>query len=217
MKQAPERAPLLVFAAFSGLIILGGVLIATLGRGRTAPARDETPPSRETAALPPPVERASPRSISAAPAAPAAPSAKPRASANAWPEPLPVPGVRAVTDPNFGDPFDGDGGPGAVRVLTTVGAFRLGVTKESMVRDEPATAAVLKELGAEIDAIDQGRTDSYEKRVVEYQSILDRYRARLRPLMEGSFALKGNGWSDTERVLAPPRPGPSGAPAEHEH
>jgi hypothetical protein len=122
-----------------------------------------------------------------------------------WPEPsVPIP-YKASRDPNFGDPFESDAGlPSDVRVLTTVGAFRLGVTNRSKVRDERAVTAVLRELGGEIDALDRGRSDSYERRVVEYQAVYERYRSKLKPVMDGEFALKGNGWTDTERLELPP-------------
>jgi hypothetical protein len=88
-------------------------------------------------------------------------------------------------------------------VLTQVGAFRLGVTNDTKIRDERATVAILQELGTEIDRRDQGRDDGFEKRILEYQEVFDRYRDRLRPHMDGSFALKGNGWSDTEPLSRP--------------
>lgn len=121
-----------------------------------------------------------------------------------WPEPEPIKGVGWTSDPNFGDPFESDGGrPGDVRVLTRVGAFRLGVTVESKVRNERAVKALLGQLGAELDDKDRGREDSYERRVVEYQEIVSKYRPRLKPYMDGAFAMKGNGWSLTERVILP--------------
>lgn len=135
---------------------------------------------------------------------PARPAAAKPTPSELWPEPDPIPGVRATHDPNFGDPFESkERRPGDVRELTRVGAFRLGVTIESAVRDERAVIAVLNQLGAEIDALDRGRTDDYERRIMEYQSIIQSYRAKLSPYMDGAFAMKGNGWTDTERLVPP--------------
>ena len=213
MTRPSERAPLIVLGAFSALIILGGLAAALLVKkpAPSTPERDTSAKATEA-----PVVVPSPAVPPPRPAPSAAPSAA-KAASNVWPEPLPIPGVRAITNPNFGDPFDGDGnGPKDVRVLATVGAFRVGVTNDSKVRDEAATVAVLKELGAEIDEKDRERTDSYERRVIEYQSIFDRYRDRLKPVMDGSFAVKGNGWSDTEQVVHP-HAGRAAPSAGHAH
>lgn len=208
MTRAPERTLVIVLGALSALIIVGGVLLSVFGEKQRSPRPDTAAP---TAA---PVVTAVKPTATPPRAEPVA-SAAPKAPAVVWPEPLPIPGERAVTNPNFGDPFDGEGGgPKDVRVLATVGAFRLGVTNDSKVRDEATVTAVLKELGAEIDAQDRGRTESYERRVMEYQSTFDRYRAKLKPAMDGSFAVKGNGWSDTEMIVIPARPSTS---AGHAH
>lgn len=216
MTSRSERGPLVALGAVSALVIVVGVVVSFLD-GRRAPSARPEPPAptvveqRTTTTANAP--RPAPTQVAAA-----APSATQKASSTTvWPEPLPIPGIKAVHDPSFGDPFDGDGGgPSDVRVLTKVGEFRLGVTNDSKVLNEAATIAVLNELGAEIDKLDHGRTESYERRVVEYQSILNGYRAKLKPYMEGSFALKGNGWSDTERIIAPSRAS-GGGEAPHEH
>lgn len=210
MTRAPERTLVIVLGGLSALVIAGGVLLSVFdGNTPRAPRPDVA------AATVAPVAPAPKAPTMAPPQASVVTSASPKAPAVVWPEPLPIPGVRAVSNPSFGDPFDGEGGgPKDVRVLATVGAFRLGVTNDSKVRDEATVTAVLKELGAEIDAQDKGRSESYERRVMEYQSTFDRYRAKLKPAMDGSFAVKGNGWSDTELVVVPAR---AGASAGHAH
>ena len=133
-----------------------------------------------------------------------------KTEAELWPEPLPNPAIRVSRDPSEGDPFESkQQRPSDVRELARVGGVRLGVTYASKVKDEVAVTAVLKEMGAEIDKAEQGRTDSYEARVVEYQKIFDRYRGRLAPIMEGSFATKSGDWTDTEPLVHPGGPAPS--------
>lgn len=193
---------LAVFAA--GVAVVIEVLDRSEGRPTTssvtAPSRAPAPPSSTapvaaTAASPAPWPAAS---VVASAQAQAAPSVL-------WPEPEAPPPPAVSADSKLGDPFDSDAGrPHDVRELVRVGAIRLGVTNDSKVRNERAVTAVLTELGGEIDALERGRSDSFERRIMDYQSIFDRYRAKLAPHMDGSFAAKGqDGWTDTERLDAP--------------
>ncbi|MBI2395290.1 MAG: hypothetical protein HYV09_37320 [Deltaproteobacteria bacterium] len=169
-----------------------------------APSVTSDPNAKASAAASTPGATTAAPVVAQAPLAAATTAAK-ATTTSVWPDPpAKLPGEKATWDESYGDPFESDAGrPSDVRELVRVGAFRLGVTNDSKVKDHGAVVAVLKELGTEIDTLDRGRTDSFEKRVVEYQSVYDRYRPKLAPHMEGSFALKGNGWTDTERLEHP--------------
>ncbi len=183
-----------------GLVAAIAALVIAIRPATTTPVRAAEAPVISSTPAASSMSFASP-TISGTAAAP-----KPStAAANAWPTPKPIQGLSATWDPHFGDPFESDAGlPSDVRELVRVGEFRLGVTNDSKVKNEGAVIAVLTDLGREIDKLDRGRTESFEARVVEYQEIYDRYRPKLAPHMEGSFALKGNGWTDTERLDKPP-------------
>lgn len=194
------RVAIFMIAAASAAVLL---LMVFVGPARTvtfdATVDAKSPVAASTVAAgtaAPTVAPAPPSTVAAATTA---------TTTSVWPDPpAKLPGEKATWDPSYGDPFESDAGrPSDVRELVRVGAFRLGVTNDSKIKDHGAVVAVLKELGTEIDTLDRGRTDSFEKRVVEYQSIYDRYRPKLAPHMEGSFALKGNGWTDTERLEHP--------------
>jgi hypothetical protein len=192
-----------------------GVFAFWMTRGGVEGARSTTEqgPSTKVSALPttlpatPPVTSLT---ANAASALSVASSSRKKTEAELWPEPLPNPAIRVSRDPSEGDPFESkQQRPSDVRELARVGGVRLGVTYASKLKDEVAVTAVLKEMGAEIDKAEQGRTDSYEARVVDYQKIFDRYRGRLAPIMEGSFATKSGDWTDTEPLVRPGGPAPS--------
>lgn len=187
------------------------VAILTLG-GQRAPVA----PNAAVASSSPRVTPSAPPPMPASVTAPAALAPSPSVSASttsSWPKPEPIPGVTATWDPSFGDPFESKAGrPSDVREIVRVGGIRLGVTNASKVKNEQALAAVLRELGAEIDAKDHGRTDDAERRMLDYHPIYERYRAKLEPHLDGAFALKGyGGWTDTEPVRWPD------GGAEHAH
>lgn len=203
------RTAFLLVAAFLSVDLLL-VVVFSLASDRR-PAAPEPPAARAEVLAAPSARPGLPPGALSAP--PPAPPPRPPASASAaparalWPEPKPIEGVSAVWDPSHGDPFESDAGlPRDVRVLVRVGAFRVGITNDSRMLDEKATLAILGELGAEIDQKDRDRTDAFEQRIVEYQEIFQKYRGRLAPHMTGSFALKGNGWSDTEPLTLPEHP-----------
>lgn len=202
--SARWRAPLAIVGA---VCLVVGVLVLVLAGGEArAPGPSGASAVSAARPTPPPTSPIGAGGGSGAASPRGAAASSPTAAGSVvWPEPsVPIP-YKATKDPSFGDPFESDAGlPSDVRVLATVGAFRLGVTNESKVRDERAVAGVLRDLGGEIDALDRGRTDSYERRVVEYQAVYERYRPKLAPFMDGAFALKGNGWTDTERLEPPP-------------
>ena len=196
------RGPVALVAAFV-VLDLAVILLVTWPSTKSEKVKSDLVPPSSAPASPVPATsrpRASPlRAALSAGGHPVAPR-----SPVAWPQARPIQGVRATWDEQYGDPFESDAGaPRDIRVLTQVGAFRLGVTNDTKIRDERATVAILQELGTEIDRRDQGRNDGFEKRILEYQEVFDRYRDRLRPHMDGSFALKGNGWSDTEPLSRP--------------
>jgi hypothetical protein len=178
-------------------------------RPRPASAQGTTAAQPVAAAQPTAIAAGALSTRASSPSAAASTSRK-KTEAELWPEPLPNPAIRVSRDPSEGDPFESkQQRPSDVRELARVGGVRLGVTYASKVKDEVAVTAVLKEMGAEIDKAEQGRTDSYEARVVEYQKIFDRYRGRLAPIMEGSFATKSGDWTDTEPLVHPGGPAPS--------
>jgi hypothetical protein len=180
------------------------LVIGVFGRAGTAPPAPARP-AESAASVSASTSRAELRVPAASARIDVAPSAPASAAstANVWPEP-PKHDVVATWSKDFGDPFEGDGGhKGDVRELLQVGAFRLGVTVESKLRDERQVRATLRELGEEIDRLDRGRTDGYERRVSEYEPVLERYRDKLKGSMDGSFALKGNGWLETMPMNAP--------------
>jgi hypothetical protein len=111
------------------------------------------------------------------------------------PDPI-TPGERIAPAGNYGDSFESwDGKPSEVRTVVTVGHIRLGVTRVSNVRDEKKVAAILEELGGELDNRERGRTDSFEARAIEYGPLLDQYGARLHDVMDGDFAFHADSWA----------------------
>ncbi len=211
--NAPSfRTPVLlvvIFTAATGVFAFW----MTRGGGLGAGSSGEQASTKGSAVLAAQPAATTPSAVS--PSAPsvgavASGSARKKSEAELWPEPLPNPAIRVSRDPSEGDPFESkQQRPTDVRVLAQVGGVRLGVTYASKLKDEVAVTAVLKEMGAEIDKAEQGRTDGYEARVVEYQKIFDRYRGRLAPIMDGSFATKSGDWTDTEPIVHPGGPAPS--------
>ncbi len=218
MAEASSRWRLPVTLFGGVLALIGGLVLAFGARdgGATAPtAATETSSSATATAGAPSATPATVRPRIFAPTAgPSAPHAGATVAAlTAWPTP---PTLADQRDPVESDPFESRARrPQDVRELVRVGDVRLGVTYDSKVRDEKAVVEVLRELGAELDQKERGRTDSFERRAVDYQPMLLKYGARLAPLMDGAFAFKGAGWSEMLPAVADGAALPEGYRAPH--
>jgi hypothetical protein len=121
----------------------------------------------------------------------------------------PNPNERAAPAANYGDAFESwDGKPSEVRTIATVGKIRLGVARVATVRDEAKVAAILEDLGKELQTREKGRRDDWEARARDYHDMMDSYGRKLSPYMTGDFAFHTGQW-----VLFQPTVDPSTAPA----
>ncbi|WNG24949.1 hypothetical protein F0U62_13740 [Cystobacter fuscus] len=163
-------------------------------------------PSAPIAQTPVPSTTPPPRPASPPPSTPASPPAPPPASSPPSeddevllpPPPADMPDTRA-------DRYESqDGGEPEIRTILAVGDIRMGVVRDSEIRDQEGLNRVLVRIGGELERRMQSQQPQ-QRGELAMQKLLDDYQEELGRYMNGEVELRGPGFSIGTEV-GPPLP-----------